>query len=206
MFPQKGAVRVWEGLIWGSLIILVIAGGRLAYVHKGREWARNVVVVSLTVIIFSLLSDVLYIACTRWLLRAAAQCTHFAAIFLIICTDVVLAVALILLPIKVGAGITWLFPVAGVAIAISFVLNIVDVVACLAVVAFAALMLFHRFTWPVLEWIHPRPQIQACGHKKAAAEARLVDDWHQSGCRFPTCFGEGSWETRLKDVSHGPGQ
>lgn len=77
----------------------------------------------------------------------------FCCYFPVICTDVVLAVALILLPLKVGAGITWLFPVAGLAIATSFVLNIVDVVACLAVVAFAALMLFHRFTWPVLERI-----------------------------------------------------
>lgn len=153
MFPQKVVVRVWEGLILGSLTILVIAGSRLAYVYKGREWAQNVVVVSLTVIFFSLLSNVLYIACTRWLLRVAAQRDHFAAIFLIVFVDALLAVALLLLPIRMGAGIAWLFPVAGAAILISFLLNLVDVVACLAVVAFAALMLFHRFTWPVLERI-----------------------------------------------------
>jgi hypothetical protein len=153
MFPQVALVRVWEGVILGSLIILVIAGSRLAYVYKGREWSQNVVVASLAVIIFSLLSDVLYIACTRWLLGVAAQCHHFAAIFLIICTDVVLAIVLMLLPVRVGVGIAWLFPVAGAAVVISFVLNFVDVVACLAVVAFAALMLFHRFTWPVLERI-----------------------------------------------------
>ena len=67
----------------GSLTILVIAGSRGVYAYGGRKWAQNVVVAILTVIIFSLLFDVLYIACTRWLLRVAAQCNHFAAIFLL---------------------------------------------------------------------------------------------------------------------------
>jgi hypothetical protein len=90
---------------------------------------------------FAIISDLLFIAMTRVLLRYATRCDSFTKITSLTIGNVILAAGLTIAPVLINGKI-------GLLIAAS---NILDVLVASVFIVISASMLIHRITWPILE-------------------------------------------------------
>ncbi len=171
-------------LLWGLSVVALVFIPVFKFMDFLRQKPQAIlsaggfaVFVSL-ILIISCGSDFLYIALTRWMLRKASELEHWASILGIVLLDCILALAIFLGPLLLGALAIWklnhsllsqishqghelpkinpnqLAPGSGVAVMIMLAgpaLNTIDFLACSLFFVLMLLMLVHRLFWPLLE-------------------------------------------------------
>jgi hypothetical protein len=99
----------------------------------------------------SLLSDVSYIAFTRWTLRRISKIYRIKGILLGIIGQVTFLAVLLVWPIYAGLKLASFSAVLGASIFFSCMLNSIDIFATFAALIVAVLMLTFRLVWPLIQ-------------------------------------------------------
>jgi hypothetical protein len=143
-------------LLWGLVATPTVLGlgGFLIFTIKRMGYAPVLHAVGIVamVLVASLVSDLLYIAITRWLLRGVAKMQRVYEIVGIIAFDCLLAFILFYGPIQLAVWVVK-SPIfeAGAFLILVVMLNFGDIVACSVFFVVMLFMLLHRILWPTLE-------------------------------------------------------
>lgn len=100
---------------------------------------------------WSFVSDVLFIALTRWILRRITSIDKIYTVLVLLAADFGFLVILVLAPVEIGVNFLPLWPLLGLLIMCCFVLNSVDILFCLVSLLILFLLAVHRLLWPLLE-------------------------------------------------------
>jgi hypothetical protein len=144
-------------LIWGVFIAIYVAPVVifLIYaVHKlwGSASLFRLIATLVLLLIGGMVSNVAYIALTRWMIRRAMVMTRVIEIIAILAVDCALALLLLYAPIEVGSFLmSHLNLEVGFGVILVFMLNCGDIAACAVFFIIMIGMLLHRLVWPVLE-------------------------------------------------------
>jgi hypothetical protein len=149
--PEKWIPLIWAFLLFANLSQMMWAVILPLYQAKGGVVAAYVPVVVGLVLGVSLASDLICIAMTRWSLQLASRTDQSFTILLIMVVNVVLVFVVVVAPVRVGLAIAKYSLVLGAPIMLSVLLNVINVVVCLAAFLVASLMLLHRLLWPILQ-------------------------------------------------------
>lgn len=142
-------------ILWWGVIVLALLKimDFLLFVSRTRglgPTARGVGYVALP-FAFSLFCDLSYIVLTRWILRRISKIDRVYEIVLQVLVNLLVLAILIYVPVFFGSKVVRYSPLAGGVLALSFVLNSIDIVAGFAALVLALLLLLHRLLWPVIE-------------------------------------------------------
>jgi hypothetical protein len=149
----------WELLAWAAMVIVswrvVFYLGYVMLRMRGLSLASRYFGVISTLIVFSYVSDVLFIVVTRLTLKKA-QTSHLIGIIAMLVCNLVLCILLIFAPVFAGVKIMEasksLYAVGGLIAISSPAVNSVDIIASALAFAVAAFVLIHRFIfWPLIE-------------------------------------------------------
>jgi hypothetical protein len=123
----------------------------LAFSPHGKVTGAQLLSILALCLGISLLSDVSYIAFTRWVLRRISKIDRIGQILLAMVLQILFLSALMVLPVYVGSKLITFSSVLGLSMFLAIVLNLIDAFAAASAFIVAALMLIHRLMWPVLQ-------------------------------------------------------
>jgi hypothetical protein len=150
-----------ERLYWLPLLVFYpFASLALALTIFARPYPRYVgfPYIVLCTVAFGVVCDVIAIALSRILLRWQADWTSMGRTFIAAIVQLVMSIALMVIPIAIGLPIlnkargssVWWWPVSGWAIMLSSSTNLLSAVVALAFFGAAAILLIHRLLWPFI--------------------------------------------------------
>lgn len=160
--PRSLRFYWWVMIAWFSLQTAPFLLYVLSYSPKGQTTGVQLISMAAICLGASLLSDVAYIAFTRWTLRRISKTNRIAGIVLGIILQVTFLAVLLVWPIYAGLKLTPFSAVLGASIFFSCMLNSIDVFATFAALIVAVLMLVHRMAWPLIQ--RPLYAIQRTSH------------------------------------------
>jgi hypothetical protein len=146
----------WVLRLWGICLFVTIVSplSHLLYVLcfiKGLAFALRTLGCVILSFIVSLLSDISYVALTRWMLRRISAGKRVYEIGLLALLNLASLYVVFLGPIQLGVKVFQYSQGAGMAIMFSFAFNAVDFFAGLAALVLAVLLLLHRLLWALIE-------------------------------------------------------
>lgn len=141
----------WSVIAWYSLQTAQFLHYLLFNLQNAQMTGAQLISIAAICLSASLLSDISFIAFTRWTLRRISKTNRIAGILLGIILQIIFLASLLVWPIYAGIKLTSFSAVWGSAIFLSFMLNSIDVFATVAALIVAVLMLMHRMAWPLIQ-------------------------------------------------------
>lgn len=152
--------------------VVVLTGARV-----GLSAAVHLIEFMVLTVASSFVSDFLYIAITRWMLRKMPKIEKSYKIVFGIMINILIMVGLITVPAYLGLMTLLKFHsfMVGVALIFCLFLNSIDVLVCLTFIVLALALLVHRLVWPVLERpLYAFARLDVVGRKKLLYVAAVV--------------------------------
>jgi hypothetical protein len=144
-------IKIW----WLALLIAVGKSfGFLIYIlYRVRGVALASRALGYVVLAFavSLISDICYVAITRWMLRRVAANSRMLGVVSMIAANLLVLCLLVLGPIELGLKLFKYWENGSAVILFSFYLNAIDFVAGSTALILGIALLAHRLLWPVVE-------------------------------------------------------
>jgi len=146
----------WIMKVWW-LALLTALGKSVGFLLYVLYYVRGAVIAGralgyvLLALAMSLVSDICYVAITRWMLRRVAANGRFLGIVSMIAANLLILCLLLVVPIELGFKLFKYWQHGSTVIFFSLFLNAIDLVAGSAALIVGTALLTHRLLWPAME-------------------------------------------------------
>src|ERR1035437_2738336 len=141
----------WAMFAWRTLQITPFLLFLFSYSDNGQRIGVTIIGFLAVCLGISLLSDIAFIAFTRWMLRRISKTDRITGILMAILLQIIFLALLFIFPIYLGLKIISSSGFLAFALMLSLFLNSIDVFATVAALIVAVLLLMHRLIWPIIQ-------------------------------------------------------
>jgi hypothetical protein len=154
---EYGVIWIWVTVIFATTVVPFMQVADFVLATHGKTPVALLFGFTVLIFAFSFLTDVAYIALTRWMLRWVSDTKSLWKIIAIICANTFIAALMLVPPVAVGM---WILlrsagrtapTLIGAGLTMGVILNTIDLLACSVFFLVLFGVLAHRLIWPVLE-------------------------------------------------------